>query len=238
MPGILCIVSMVSFLAFGQDQPPQQNAPVQAGPMRQRELRGPMGQQQAGGLMQPGMQGRGMQGRWRQGRGMQGRGMRRLNGPFMASGRPGMGQRDLVAELLRPQVQKELAITAEQRQKLEDIRLNSEKESIQHRAALQIQRLELSRLIGSESPDRTAIDKKIQEVAQEETALMRSSINTRLNSRAVLTAEQRAKLAQFTQNRMRTEKPQAGGGMWPGRPSPKAGQAKEKATVPAAPAKP
>jgi Spy/CpxP family protein refolding chaperone len=207
VPCIACIVSMVSFLAFGQVQPLQQNPPAQAGPMRQREGGGPMG---------PGMQGRGMQRP-----GMQSRGMRGPNGP-------GMGQRDLIAELLQPEVQKELAITAGQRQKLEDIRFNREKESIQHRAALQIQRLELSRLIGSENPDRPAIDKKIQEVAQEETALMRASINARLDSRAVLTAQQRAKLAQFAQNRMR--RPQASG-MRPG-------QARGKAPVPAAPAKP
>ena len=73
-------------------------------------------------------------------------------------------------------------------------------------------------------PDRAAIDKKIQEVAQEEAALMRSSINTRLNARAILTAEQRAKLVQFMQNRMRAERPQAEGGMPPGRPASKAGQ--------------
>ena len=190
--------------------------------MRQGDARGPM----QPGMQRPGMQGPGMQGRGMMESRMQGRGMGGPNGPRMApSGE--IGQRDSLAELLRPEVQKELAITPEQRQKLEDIRFNSEKESIQHRAALEIQQMELSRLIGSENPDRPAIDKKIQEVAQEEAALMRSSINTRLNSRAVLTAEQRTKLAQFMQNRMHGDRPQAGG-MRPGQPAPQAGQAKQK----------
>jgi len=206
VPGILCIVLMVSLLAFGQEQPPQQNQQPPGGPMNQRAARGPMAQ--------------GMPGSWAQGPGMQGTGMRRPNGPRMMHRGPEFGQRDAMAELLRPDVQKELAITAEQRKKLEDIRFNSEKESIQHRAAIQIQHMELSRLMEADNPDRAAIDKKLQELAQEESALLRSSINTRLNFRAVLTAEQRTKLAQFRQNRMGRGRPQAEGSMQPGRPAP------------------
>ena len=147
----------------------------------------------------------------------------------------GNRRRDSIGELLNPQVQKELGITGEQRQKLEDIRFDMEKEVIQHRSALQIHRLELSRLTNAENPDRAAIDKKIQEVSQEEGSLMRSSIDARLNARGVLTAEQRTKLAQFRQNRWRTGRRQAEGGMQPGQPASKAGQ---RAPLPFAPAKP
>jgi len=204
--GILSIVLMVSLLAFGHGQPPQQNQQPPGGPMNQRAARGPMAP--------------GMPGPWAQGPWAQGSRMRRPNGPRMMRRGPELGRRDSMSELLRPDVQKELAITAEQRKKLEDIRFNSEKESIQHRAALQIQHMELSRLMEADNPDRAAIDKKIQELAQEESALLRSSINTRLNSRAVLTAEQRTKLAQFRQNRVGRGRPQAAGGMKPGQPAP------------------
>ena len=153
-------------------------------------------------------------------------------------GGPGMMRRDSMPDLLRPEIQKELAITAEQRQKLSDIRFNEEKESIQHRAALEIQRLELSRLTEAENPDRAAIDKKIQEVTQEEAALMRASINARLNTRAVLTAEQRAKLEQFMHTRMRAEGPQSGGGMPPGPGAARSGGARERGPMSAAPGKP
>jgi Spy/CpxP family protein refolding chaperone len=129
-----------------------------------------------------------------------------MPGPGMRG--PGMRQRDSVPDLMRPEIQKELAITAEQRQKLADIHFNAEKESIQHRSALQILHLELSRLTDAENPDRAVIDKKIQEVAREEGALMRSSINARLNMRAVLTAEQRTQLEQWMQTRMRQGRPQ------------------------------
>ncbi len=159
-------------------------------------------------------------------------------GPGMMPGGPGMGRRDSMPDSLRPEIQKELAITAEQRQKLSDIHFNAEKESIQHRATLQILRLELSKLTDADNPDRAAIDKKIQEVAQEEGALMRSSINARLNTRAVLTGEQRTELEQFMQTRMRAERPRAEGGMPQERPPARAGQARERAPMPAAPGKP
>jgi Spy/CpxP family protein refolding chaperone len=210
--GILSIALLASLSVFGQERPPQQNQTAHEG------------------RMMSGMQGPGP--------GMQGPGMRGPGGPGMMRGGPGMGPRESMPDLLRPEIQKELAITAEQRQKLEDIRFNSEKESIQHHSALQVARLELSRLTESANPDRAAIDKKIQEAAQEEAALMRSSVYARLNANAVLTAEQRAKLEQIMQTRMRAEGPRAEGGMPPGRPRDGMGQPRDKAPMPAAPGKP
>lgn len=228
--GILCLGLVVASLAFGQEQPPKQDQPLPRGPV--------MRPQAGGGPMMPGMPGPGrMQGMGGPGR-MRGQGvMPGMGGPGLMQGMPGMRDEAPIINLLRrPEIQKELGITPEQRQKLDDIRFTSEKEAIQHRAALQIHHLDLSRLIGSENPDRAAIDKKIQEVAQEEAALMRSSINARLNARGVLTVEQRTKLTQFMQNQMRPGRPQGEGGMQPGQPAPKPGPA--KAPLPAPPAKP
>jgi Spy/CpxP family protein refolding chaperone len=211
----LCCTLMVAVLAFGQDQPPQQNQPSPA--MRMRP------QAQGFGMM-PGNQGPGMRGPF---------------GPGMMRGNRDAGQGNYIANLLRPDVQKELAITAEQRQKLDDIRFTEEKETIQNRSALQIHRMELSRLSDAENPDRTAIDKKIQEIAQDEAALMRSSITGRLNARNVLTAEQRSKLAQFMRNRGRAGRTQAAGGAWrPRQPAGNAAPGREKLPLPAAPANP
>jgi Spy/CpxP family protein refolding chaperone len=203
IPGILCIALMISFSAFGQEQPRQQNRPAPAGQMNHPE---------AGGLMPQAMPDQRMPGP----------GMMGPAGLGGMSGGPKLEPRDSAIDLLRPEVQKELAITAEQRQKLEDIQFNSEKEAIQHRAALQVLHMELSRLINSENTDRAAIDKKIQEVAQEEAFLMRSSINARLNTRAILTTDQRAKLSQFMQkNQMRAPRPPAEGVMPPIQPASK-----------------
>jgi len=225
--GILCVILMFSVLAFGQDQPFQSNRPapgVQAGP---QGARGPMMAERPG-----------MMGPSRAFAGPDGPGGRAGRGGVDGPGGPRMGQSDPLAELLRPEVQKELAITAEQRQKLEDLRFNHEKESIQHRAAMQIQRMELSRLMKADNPDRAAIDKKVQELTQEEAAQMRSSINANLNSRAVLTAEQRAKLAQFRESRMSPERPQAQGGMRPNRPMAKQGPTGSGVPTPPSPPTP
>ncbi len=158
-------------LAFAQDPPPQE-PPAPAMP---------------GGMPGPGM--------------MRQEGMQRqrmMPGRGMMQGMPQMGEPEPMAALLRrPEIQKELGLTSEQLQKLEDIRFNSEKETIKHRSALQIMHLELRRLTSAENPDRAAIDKKIQETAQEEAALMRTSVNARLDARSVLTAEQRTKLQQL-----------------------------------------
>lgn len=215
--GVLCIALTVASSSFAQEQPPQQNQPAPGG----RVMR-PQG---AGGPMMQGMPGPGM--------------MPGMGGPGMMREMPEMQQGSPIAELLlNPEVQKELGITPEQRKKLDDIGFNRAKEAIQRRATLQILRLELSRLINSENPDRAAIDKKLQDMVQEETALTRSSINASLDAHGVLTAEQRARLAQVMQNRMRMGRPQGEGGMQPGQPAPKPGPAREKAPPPAAPAKP
>lgn len=154
-------------------------------------------------------------------------------------GSPDAGPGNAVLEILRPAVLKELAITAEQRQKLEDIRFNTEKESIQRRAAMQVRRMELQRLVDADNPDRAAVDRTIQEVAQEEAAIMRATINARLNAKAVLSAEQRAKLVQLRQNRLDRNRPlQGNGGMQPSQAAPKAGPGRDRMPQPATPPKP
>ncbi len=53
----------------------------------------------------------------------------------------------------------------------------------------------------AESPDRAAIDKKIQEISQARTALMKTRANELLDVRAVLTKEQRDKIREIMQTR-------------------------------------
>ena len=147
---------------------------------------------------QQGQPGPGMQGL--QPPGDPGLGMRR---PGMGMRRPGMEGRGILRLLLRDaELQKQLNITDEQRKKLEDIVFNNEKVGIQERANLQVRRLELQRLTQAETPDKAAIDKKLQEVAQAQAALMRAQINEAIDFRAVLTKEQRDKIPEAVQKRM------------------------------------
>jgi len=220
-----CVFLMMALMAFGQEGPPTEYQKPPGDPTIPQMAQGPRALE---------MPGRGMQ---RQG--MPGAGMRGQYESRMMPGTPEGGPGDAFAEILRPEVQKELAITAEQRQKLEDIRFNIEKESIQRRAAIQVQRMELQRLVDADNPDRAAVDKKIQEAAQEEAALLRATINARLNAKAVLTAEQRAKLVQLRQSRREANRPPQGEGrMQPGQPASKAGPGRDRVPQPATPPKP
>lgn len=138
-------------------------------------------------------------------------GMRPPGGPGMGLRRPGMGvrgpqmmRREILMHLLRDtEAQKQLNITEEQRKKMEDIVFNNQKAGIQDRANLQVRRLELQRLMQADTPDRAAIDKKLQEVTQAQAALERARINAALDFRAVLTKEQRDKIREAEQKRIR-----------------------------------
>jgi len=97
---------------------------------------------------------------------------------------------------------KELGVTDDQRKKMDDINFNAAKARIQAQGALQVQRMELERLMRADNPDRAAIDKKIQEIAQSQATLMRSTITARLDNQAVLTKDQRDKLKDLVQKRV------------------------------------
>ncbi|MBI4455284.1 MAG: periplasmic heavy metal sensor [Acidobacteria bacterium] len=133
---------------------------------------------------------------------------RRLERRRMMPGRE-MGRARLLAFLLRADVQRELGITAEQRKKLEEIVFSTRKATIQERANLETHRLELTRLMRAENPDRAAINKKLQEVSDARLALSRSLVNGLLDGRAVLTKEQHDKITQFLQRRL-TERVRGG----------------------------
>lgn len=149
--------------------------------------------------------------------GMQG--MRPPGEPGMGIRRPEMAGPGMLRLLLRDaELQKQLNITDEQRKKLEDIVFNNEKAGIQEKANLQIRRLELIRLTQADTPDRAAIDKKLQEVAQAQAALMRAQINGSLDFRAALTKEQRDKIREAVQKRMPPMRQQRMMQPRPGRP--------------------
>jgi len=114
--------------------------------------------------------------------------------------------------------------------KLEDIGFGAARTSIQGRANLEIQRLELGRLMRQDPPDRAAVDKKLDEVTQAESALRKSMIHGRLDAQAVLTKEQRQKLADLSQRKPFA----AGAGAAPATPRPKAGTMREKPAAPPA----
>jgi Spy/CpxP family protein refolding chaperone len=109
------------------------------------------------------------------------------------------------AEIFRlldlPAAQRALGVADEQRKKLEDIAFNFRRAMVQQEAALRVQQLDLERLIRADTPDRAAIDKKIQEIAQAQSSVMRTRVNGLLDVRSNLTREQRDRIREFMQQR-------------------------------------
>jgi Spy/CpxP family protein refolding chaperone len=179
-------------------------AEQQAEPMK---MPGPQGMGMhpgMGGMMRPGMMGPGRESATMP--------MERPQNEMRGPDFPGM--------LRRPEIQKELGITEEQRNKIEEIGFNSSKNAIQQRATLQVLHLELGRLTQADTPDRAAIDKKIQEISQAQSAQMRTMVNLRLDIQSVLTKEQREKIKTLRQNPMGMRMRQMQPGGMRGQPAP------------------
>ncbi len=150
-------------------------------------------------------------------------------------GGPGVGQGPagrMPTMLRRPEVQQALGLTAEQKKKLEDIAFNSAKAAIQGRSTLQIEHMELTRLMSSANPDRAAIDKKLQDISQAQAALTRSVINGQLDARGVLTKEQQEKMPQVMQKLRAERVQQPGPGQEPGPKSQTEPRPQKSRTIP------
>ena len=114
-----------------------------------------------------------------------------------------------------------IGITQEQAQKIETQTFNFRKARIDNRATLEVKRLELGQLLSAETPDRSAIDQKLQEVSAARLAQSKAMIDFRLDMRTALTPEQRQKMQQMRQNfRHRGFGPQGSGAPGPDAHSP------------------
>ena len=135
-------------------------------------------------------------------------------------GRQAMMRPEMIRQLLRnPEVLKRFGITDDQRKKLEDILFNTEKTGIEAQAVMQVRRLELRHLLQADNPDRGAIDKKLQEVSQAQTALVRARLNELLDARSVFSKDQLEKIREAAANLRRPmqRRTMQGQGQFPGR---------------------
>ncbi|HTY11628.1 MAG TPA: periplasmic heavy metal sensor [Bacteroidota bacterium] len=83
-----------------------------------------------------------------------------------------------------------MKLTDDQKNQLKDIRYHTDKKAIELRSQLALSRLELSRLLSSDSPDQEAIEKKINEVSANESALHVNKLNGWFEANKILTPEQ------------------------------------------------
>lgn len=104
----------------------------------------------------------------------------------------------MLARLVRnPEFRERLGITPEQASRIRTQTFDFRKTEIRNHADLQIKRLELMNLLSATNPDRSAINKKLQEISAVRLTQAESAIGFHLDMRAALTPDQQQKLQQM-----------------------------------------
>lgn len=106
-------------------------------------------------------------------------------------------------------VRKQAGITDAQAAKIRQQVSDFRKAQIQDRANLEVQRIDLQDLMAAQTPDRSAIDAKLKQIADARMALEKSGVDFRLDMRNAITPEQRTKLRQIMRQRARRMRPPA-----------------------------
>jgi Spy/CpxP family protein refolding chaperone len=89
-------------------------------------------------------------------------------------------------------------LTDAQKKQIQDIRQEMEKAMVPLKAQLELKHAELNTLLVAEKPDKTAIDKKIDEIGTIRVQMGKKRIGNRLEIRELLTPEQRPKFDEQT----------------------------------------
>ena len=83
-----------------------------------------------------------------------------------------------------------LDLTTEQRQSIQTLHTNAQKEIIRKQADLRVKQIELGELMGASSPNRSQIEAKVREIGTLRTEIQLIRTNCHLQTRSQLTAEQ------------------------------------------------
>lgn len=120
-----------------------------------------------------------------------------------------------------PTFRERIGMTPEQAQKIRTETFDFRKAEIRNRADLQVKKLELRELLSAETPDRGAINSKLEEISAARLTHAKACVNFHLDMRAALTPDQKLKLQemrkQFFQHRFGPGGPGDG-------PGPQSGQ--------------
>ena len=93
-----------------------------------------------------------------------------------------------------PGALKGLDLTPEQQRKVKDIHERLQRKHIQADADMRLARMDLQKLLHSDSPERAKIEAQIDRVADMEAAMQKAHVATHLEMRALLTPEQLKRL--------------------------------------------
>ena len=139
------------------------------------------------------------------------RGWEGRRGGFERGGR-GHGEFGLSRLLSNPEIQQKVGISAAQVAKIKEQESVFRKSEIRERADLDVKRVELRDLLSADTPDRKAIDTKLQEVSAAQLVMAKSRIDFRLNMKEDLTPDQREKLRQALRDRWQSRGSRRGPG--------------------------
>lgn len=87
--------------------------------------------------------------------------------------------------------------------KIKSIHLSSQKNIIKLRADLEIARLELKELMHSDNPDKSRVNKKIDELSQLRAKIHKIEAGTKIDVMSTLTAEQLERFQEYRMKRMK-----------------------------------
>jgi Spy/CpxP family protein refolding chaperone len=119
--------------------------------------------------------------------------------PALSQKRP-MAPRE---DMLHPRLMERLNLSKEQKSQIEKLRADFQKQQIAQRAKVQTAAVELRQLLRAEDPDKAAIEKKINELAQLRAQLQTARVNHLLNVRKILTPEQQKMIRDAVEKRVR-----------------------------------
>ncbi len=116
-----------------------------------------------------------------------------------------------------PTFRERIGMTPEQAQKIRTETFDFRKAEIRNRADLQVKKLELRELVSAETPDRSAINSKLEEISAARLAQAKAAVNFHLDMRDALTPDQKLKLQEMRQQFFQHRRfgPDGPGGMGP-----------------------
>ncbi len=87
-------------------------------------------------------------------------------------------------------IMKELKLTDQQQEQFDKVKFDTQKKMIELKAKVETSKLELRRLMDAETIDKSAIEKKMNEIAASEVAIRMNHLNSWLELNKVLTPDQ------------------------------------------------
>lgn len=103
--------------------------------------------------------------------------------------------------VMSPECAKEIGLEEAQVDRIKSIRLSSQKEIIKLRAEVRIAQLELKEMMTSDNPDKSRINKKIDETSALRAKIRKIQAGSRIDVQSVLTSEQRQLLKEWRMKR-------------------------------------